>query len=454
MTPRKSSTSAQRVALATLLLAFTGLFGADSSFVACGRAPHRWERRVLPKSEEVDGLRIENAWKSVIAAMASASLVLASPLVASARDGRISPPTCVAIIDAATNCPARPAVGAKKNAEVQLKAAQERLASAEKEAGHPLQPGESSQGEPEMVDFWKNELTRLDMNRDYMTDLQEKMKSGPSARLVSQLTIETSEVAKEEKFWCEALGMQRYKTLSDGAVVVGFGPPSVAGEEGGYFALKISPPKENPSQGANKARLSYVQLTTPALIRISRVVSTGGAVIDGYGYYGVQSPAGVQVRAYVEDRRDPIELVALAVEPEMLEQSKDFLKQLGLEERGPYKLVSPAMQAYMPPLPEGNLLFGSGDPKLNTQVLLLPELGAKESGNIFQGLGRGPTLLINEDSSYGVGFLDETEKPQVPLSLAKHPSLTIYGSGQETVVDTRPKVVSLVGCTNQTSEYL
>ena len=384
----------------------------------------------------------KDAWKNLIAACGASLLLVACsfPGLASARDGRLSPPTCVAIIDAATNCPARPAVGAKKNAEVQLKAAEERLAAAEKQAGQTIEPGQSQGGEPEMVDFWKNELARLELNRTYMAELQEKMKS-PEARLVSQLAIETSEVSKEEKFWCEALGMQRYKSLPDGAVLVGFGPPSLGGEEGAYFAIKISPsdaPTSVQASGTNKARLSFVQLTTPALIRISRVVSSGGAVVDGYGYYGVQSPAGVQVRAYVEDRRDPIELVALAVEPNKFEETRDFLKKLGLEERGPYKLVSPEMQAYMPPLPEGNLLFGSGDPKLNVQVLLLPEIQQqKESGNLLQGLGRGPTLLINEDSSWGVGLLDETERPLVPLSLARRPVLTLYGGQEPLAPETR-----------------
>ena len=378
---------------------------------------------------------VEWEWGKIVTCVAS--LVLAfCPLAASARDGKISPPTCVAIIDAATNCPARPAVGAKKNAETQLKSAQERLAAAEKEAGKVIELGESPQGEPEMVEFWKSELARLDLNRTYMSELEAKMKENAEIRLVSQLSIETSDVAAEEKFWCEALGMQRYKAFPDGSVVVAFGPPSIGGEEGGYFGVKIVPTSQASAASAPDAkkigpRLSYVQLTTPSLIRISRVISTGGAVIDGYGYYGVQSPAGVLVRAYVEDRRDPMELVALAVEPEKFQETSDSLKKLGLQARGPYKLVSPEMQAYMPPLPDGNMLFGSDDPNLNVQVLLLPELRQpKKSGNPLESLGRGPTLLINEDNSWGVGILDDLERPLVPLSLARNPRLTIYGSGE------------------------
>eukprot|EP00438_Fugacium_kawagutii_P030751 Skav217083 [mRNA] locus=scaffold1308:119877:120758:- [translate_table: standard] len=270
-----------------------------------------------------------------------------------------------------------------------------------------------------------------------MSELETKIKDA-QIRLVSQLAIETADVPKEEKFWCEALGMQRYATFPDGSVVVAFGPPSIGGEEGGYFGVKITPTSSNTASDGNRSpRLSYVQLTTPTLIRISRVVSSGGVVVDGYGYYGVQSPAGVLVRAYVEDRRDPVELVALAVEPEKMEETTDSFKKLGLEARGPYRLVSPEMQAYMPPLPDGNMLLGSGDPSLNVQVLLLPELRQpKPSGNPLESLGRGPTLLINEDSSWGVGILDELERPLVPLSFARNPRLTVYGPDSERVVDT------------------
>ena len=368
---------------------------------------------------------------SVLALLLFVLSMVSIPLEAKARDGRISPPTCVAIIDAATNCPARPTVGAKKNAETQLQQAEARLQAAEKAAGQLIEKGQSEGGEPEMVDFWKNELQRLDLNQIYMKDLEQKLKADENIRLVGRLAVETSDVAAEEKFWCEAIGMQRYASLPGGGAVVAFGPPTVGGDEGGYFAIEIMPAKGTRGGGSTsqgKPRLSFVQVTTPALIRISRVIASGGVLVDGYGYYAVQSPAGVLVRAYVEDRRDPVELVAVAVEN--MQEASSFLQKLGLEARGPYKLVSPEMQAYMPPLPETNMLLGSGDPTLNTQVLLLPEEKEKAQSG-FLGMGRGPALVINEDGSYGAGMLDEVERPLVPLSMAPSPKLTIYGTADE-----------------------
>ena len=397
----------------------------------------RGAHRILPPQPGQLELQIEpcSVCKSLCAALALC-LWLWWPFAAAARDGTISPPTCVAIIDASVNCPARPAIGAKKNAEIQFKSAKDRLTAAEREAGKAIGLGESERGEPEMVDFWRKELERINMNQAFMTDLQDRFKTDKRTRLVGQLKVETSDVAKEERFWCEALGMQRYASLPGGGVLVGFGPPSIGGEEGGYFAIKIVPPA-SPSSATSSGkapRLSFVQTTTPALVRISRIISTGGELIDGYGYYCVKSPAGVVVRAYVEDRRDPVEFIALSVDPKDFAEVSRSLQDAGLEERGPYKLVSPEMQAYMPELPAGNVLFGSGDPRMNVQVLLLPD--AKEPVSkgglegIMKGFGRGPTLVINEDNSYGVGMLDELERPLVPESGATGPELTIYGPEQ------------------------
>ena len=147
-------------------------------------APNRTGPPPKSFSPSSPGSSHENQWGKVMACVVSLMLTLLTfPVAATARDGRVSPPTCVAIIDAATNCPARPAVGAKKNAEIQLKSAQERLAAAEKEAGKVIQLGESPQGEPEMVEFWKSELARLDLNRTFMSELEAKMKEDAQIRL-------------------------------------------------------------------------------------------------------------------------------------------------------------------------------------------------------------------------------------------------------------------------------
>lgn len=387
---------------------------------------------------------IRQSFAAALAAAVSAVIWAALPATVSARDGTISPPTCVAIVDAATNCPARTPMDATRNAETQLRFAEERLADAEKEKGATIKLGESQLGEPEMVQFWKDEVKRLDMNFKFLEGFrgglitgsgQKGTSSKQSSRFVGRLAIEAPDVDQETKFWCEAIGMQRYATLPDGGALVAFGPPGIQkGEEGAFFGLEIKPLHRSSTAGSSQSskglRLSFVQTSTPALIRISRVVSTGGKLIDGYGYYGIQSPAGVQVRAYVDDRRDPVEFVALAVPAGKMDAESQYLQQLGLEPRGSYQLVTPPMQEWMPLLPDGNLLFAGGDPKQTVQVLLIPE-PQESKPNLWESLqeqlGRGPSLLINADNSLGVDILDSKEKATLPISDVQNPQLTIYG---------------------------
>jgi len=288
-----------------------------------------------------------------------------------------------------------------------------------------------------MLNFVQSELMRLENNQRFLDDLRGRLSrpldasSGSTKttpRLISRLSVETRDIEKEEQFWCEALGMQRYETLPGGGVVVAFGPTGLQGDEGAYFGIEIRPPSSG-TTGSGTEKLSYVQLTTSSLIRISRVTASGGVLVDGYGYYALKSPAGVQVRAYVDDRRDPVEFVALAVPRAKLQAESQALQKLGLEVRGKYQQPSPVTQAYMPPLPQGNLLLGSGDPKKTVQVLLLPEEGDVKSplDKLQDQIGRGLTMFLNQDGSTDVGILESEEEATVPISEVDGSKLTILG---------------------------
>jgi len=375
--------------------------------------------------------------------------------VAQARDGAVSPPTCISIINAAVNCPAREGQDALKRAEAQAAEAQKRLEAAEAAAGHPLQPGESQNGEPEFAAFWREEVQRLVMNKAYLQDLRSQLLGGGNilgssnsaasrpARFISRLVVTAPDVAKEVDFWCEAIGMQRYGTLPGGAAVVAFGPPGVqSGDEGAFFAVEIRPLAAT-SSGAPKSgpRLSFVQIATPSLIRISKVMANGGELIDGYGYYGLRSPAGVDIRAYVEDRRDPVELVALAAEPgEGFAVASRSLEALGLQPKGPYALVSPEMQAYMPELPQGNVLYagtvGPGDQQ-SVQVLLLPTVkeGPK---SLLDLLPRGTSIVIDENEKYSLDLLEKQEKPETTFSQVQGTRLAVLAPAGDVKATTAP----------------
>lgn len=362
-----------------------------------------------------------------------AALLVASPLPATARDGAIAPPTCVSIVDAATNCPARPTNGAGRNAEQQRRAAEERLRDAEQRKGGPIGVGESETGEAELVAFWRAEQARLKLNQVFLEQLRSTLSmdsQADSPRFVSRLAVSVPDVEREVKFWCEAVGMQRYDSLPGGGAVVAFGPPALDGEdEGGFFAIELRPrspsSEERSSAALDGVRLSFVQLATPSLIRISRVYDSGGELIDGYGYYGLKSPGGVEVRAYVDDRRDPFEFVALAApEGSGFSAADAQLRALGLKPRGAYQLVSPETQEYMPPLPPGSTLYaGSCDPRQSAQVLLEPIAGKKESG-LF-GIPRGPTIVTSEEGALSLGMLEQPEEGVAPISTAGSPTLSV-----------------------------
>eukprot|EP00446_Apocalathium_sp_SHHI-4_P090539 CAMPEP_0177437466 /NCGR_PEP_ID=MMETSP0369-20130122/2216_1 /TAXON_ID=447022 ORGANISM="Scrippsiella hangoei-like, Strain SHHI-4" /NCGR_SAMPLE_ID=MMETSP0369 /ASSEMBLY_ACC=CAM_ASM_000364 /LENGTH=495 /DNA_ID=CAMNT_0018908927 /DNA_START=51 /DNA_END=1538 /DNA_ORIENTATION=+ len=367
--------------------------------------------------------------REALAALAASAVAVASvvvPPVAQARDGTIAPPTCVSIIDSAQNCPARPSKGGTLITEGQLREAQARLDEAEKKAGKKLGLEESQLGELEMVNFWQAELKRLTFNKEVLGNLRSEILSGSASplRFPSRLTIWADDVAKEVEFWCEAIGMQRYESLAGGGAVVAFGPPGLMpGEEGAFFGLEIQPSSGRPAQGGapSRARLSYVSVATPALIRISRVIASGGVLIDGYGYYDIRSPGGIEVRAYIDDRRDPVEFVALAVnEGEDMAAVGKELEAFGLKPSGPYQMVSPVTQSYMPKLPDGNVLYGGGDPKLQAQVLVVPIAKPKQK-SFFELLPRGASIVMDDQGRPTVDILEQEDEVTTPISLVQGP---------------------------------
>jgi len=169
-------------------------------------------------------------------------------------------------------------------------------------------------------------------------------------------------------------------------------------------------------------------IATPSVIRHSRLLNSGGEAIDLYGYWDVKSPSGVRVRAYIDDRRDPIELVGLVsgkVGSSQWDEARHDLETIGLHSNGPYVKRSPTTQSYMPDLPEKSELFAvkGGDPANVTQVLLLPPQEPKEKP-LFS-LPRLPVLVQNQDQGYEIGTLDDDDEPTLPISSTQGAQLVV-----------------------------
>jgi len=404
------------------------------------------------------------------AALACALALAASAVVpaALATDRSVAPPTCPSASTArGFGCSPRRGDGALAEAEEQLRLARERLQEAEASSNAVLAPGDLDPsspfvGRPEALEFWRDEVARLRMNMDYLEGVRSQLATGRRAsgdgraataplRLVARLAILAEDVAQEARFWCEAVGMQRYGDLPGGGVVVAYGPPGFArGDEGGFFAIEIRPtggltastPRASPPGGT---RLSFVQIAIPTQLRSFKISETGGQLLNGYGFFELRSPAGVIIRAYIDDRRDPVEFVALTAEDKMAAGQR--LEAVGLRPRGQYKLTSPLTQENMPRLPPDNALYAGGDPQKSVQVLLLPLTeggGPSEAEGKEDGPRRAPEA---RDSSAEVvsrplyqAVLDDLagrpsrgeepeamERPYTPLSSAQGSCLVVFG---------------------------
>jgi len=380
---------------------------------------------------------------------------LAWPIRSEATDRTIAPPTCPSF---PYECKAREGRSALQRAEANLRAAKQNDSGV-------LMPGDQPRGVLGFNrEFWNAEVQRLAFNKEYMQQLRSQLfqSSGDATRprLFSRLILRVPNVAKEEEFWCEGLGMQAYGSLPDGGRLVAFGPPGIADyDEGAFFTLEIHPSSLN-SNNASKTsgavpdttsgpRLSFVQMALPNQLRPYKILEAGGELGDTQGYFEVKSPAGILVRAYIDDRRDPVELVALAVEQgNALKLCMKELEQLGLQSRASYRMRSPVTQGEMPTLPSPNILYGSGDSALSTQLLLLP-LVPEETINYFSSpqtldaLGLVPESPVETlKGVLGLGKAEEQElvKPYSPISSAEHVDLIVYTPSRDVAPRRKPPI--------------
>lgn len=393
-----------------------------------------------------------HAWGKLALVLLCLCATLAWPTRSEAIDRTIAPPTCPSI---PYKCRNREGRSALERAEANLRTAKQALEVTEQKAGRILVPGDQPPGVLESQTFWDEEVRRLAFNKEYMQQLRSQFfrGSGDDAqpRLFTRMVLQVPDVAKEVEFWSQGLGMQIYGSLPDGGRLVAFGPSGIAdNDEGAFFTLEIHPSSVNSNNTSNTSRgvpdstggprLSFVQLAIPNQLRPYKILEAGGELADTQGYFEAKSPSGIVVRAYIDDRRDPVELVAVAVEQGRdLQLFRKELEQLGLQSQASYKMRSPVTQGEMPTLPSPNILYGSGDTALSTQLLILP-LVPEETINYFsspqtpQELGLVPESPIETlKGVFGRGKAEEQEpvKPYSPISSAQHVDLIVYAPSRD-----------------------
>lgn len=161
------------------------------------------------------------------------------------------------------------------------------------------------------------DLARLKENRLAVDRLAKGLREG--LRYPARLTLPVPDVEAARKFWVDGLKMEelsRGRAAGGGeTVVVGYGPETLATDDGGKFSLELlaagsrAPPPVS-SKGSRGVGLAYVQLCVPN-VRISSLVDNGGRVESAYGYVEVIAPGGLGVRVLTAPRRDPFEFVAV-----------------------------------------------------------------------------------------------------------------------------------------------
>merc|ERR1712003_364148 len=99
---------------------------------------------------------------------------------------------------------------------------------------------------------------------------------------------------------------------TDGAkqAFVSYGPETLTADNGGMFALELI---ENPNVSKEDNAGQYFQLALPNSLRVNRLYNAGGEITFGYGYFEIDAPGGYKVVVYIDNRRDPFDLLGVYV---------------------------------------------------------------------------------------------------------------------------------------------
>ena len=215
------------------------------------------------------------------------------------------------------------------------------------------------------------------------------------------LTVDKELFDDEIYFWKNAMGMRVTREVKgDGgrkSVIFAFGQETLNADDGGKAAVEL---REGPSGARALGNgLSYISLTVPYGVRVSRIYESGGELVYGFGYFDVRSPSGYSVRAQVAARRDPLELVAVNV-PDVKAAEKYYADTFGMVGRAPLDT-----NGYAPKSPPGSRLMTYGEPKETMGILLQPLAAAVEDateglkvGDVYRGV-----VCVAADSAKGGG---------------------------------------------------
>ena len=154
--------------------------------------------------------------------------------------------------------------------------------------------------------------------------------------------------------------------------------------------------------------IAYLQLGVPQY-RISKMVETGGNVIDGYGWVNAVCPAGLPIRSIVGVRADPI--MFLAVNCQDVAKSEEFYAKLGfVRQEYPYARPNQGQGQFEPPQPKKSVYVA---PSPNSMGVLLLQNKKRKKAVVPNPVLRSlDVIYAPQDGENGAAFSPEDLDPK------------------------------------------
>lgn len=245
--------------------------------------------------------------------------------------------------------------------------------------------------------YLESEVGKIESNAAFLASTRSAVQKGES-RFMQHAVLEVRDLDKAVLFWTQGLGMSVNRARGEGSsrqAFVSYGPESLKYGGGGKFALELI---ENPSATGETNGNQFFQVALPSSLRVNRLYASGGEITFGYGYFEIDAPEGYKVKAYIENRRDPFDLIGVYVD-DVDKAAAYYASAFGMT--ADRKYADSSIDNFEPKRPKGSVLMTYGSPKDNASILLIPGKG-RPSGIKIAVLDRDVFAREKELESKGV----------------------------------------------------
>ncbi|QDZ24642.1 putative glyoxalase [Chloropicon primus] len=219
----------------------------------------------------------------------------------------------------------------------------------------------------------ETQIKAYEINEKFVSRTRQGVVDG-SRNFLQHAVLEVKDLDKSVKFWTQGLGMKVNRTRGNQAFV-SFGPETLTAADGGKFALELV---ENPSTTQDNSG-QFFQFALSNSLRVNRVANSGGDITFGFGYFEITAPDGYKVVVYIENRRDPFDLVGVYVN-DVDAAAKYYERVFGMAADRSYG--DKEVGRFEPARIKGSVLMTYGAADENTGILLVPKSSSKEASSV------------------------------------------------------------------------